>query len=558
MITNIKNYFCSSNFDCKRFFDIVKKLFLFFYIISICVLFLNVNNFNLIASNIDINVNFVINRIYYEILLGILLILIIAFKELLLSSNYNNTKIEKSIHNILNKIPKFKINNKLYVTTFLLILLIFYSVFFDILNTISLISNFTTELNYSTMDYLPIKGFGDEKSLFIIIPLVFSFFILVKPKDKINRNFTTGCVLFFVSMFIINYNMLKEYNEILIENGEYLKDSINNYLYLKISGIIFVVMFLLFNIKYLIEKNFITNLFNISLGYILSFILVLTSVNLIQYTKNNQYLSQNLNDRNIIINDKNYNYNTSPFLMHNDQKDDQDFELLIESYAGQGMHNSSFIFQYIFSNNFKGDKERAYHLFSKIYKNNSIIIKENKVKAYNILDNEVNAVDLFHILIPYILEEVSPYESTKRTLDNVLNKDYQAAVDNYIEYGLNSDFVVVSRFTKKEIETGFFGDDIYREMIYSLVSNGYAKFDLEKVKNDKYRKKWEIMLKNKPSNYNKTLTITNYHSTTESNRQPRNFRVQFSTDNGLTWNTMKSFTGVSSWAASEKKTFSLE
>ena len=56
----------------------------------------------------------------------------------------------------------------------------------------------------------------------------------------------------------------------------------------------------------------------------------------------------------------------------------------------------------------------------------------------------------------------------------------------------------------------------------------------------------------------KTLTITNYSSTSESTRQPRDFQVQFSTDNGATWNTMKRFTGVSSWAASEKKTFSLE
>jgi hypothetical protein len=55
----------------------------------------------------------------------------------------------------------------------------------------------------------------------------------------------------------------------------------------------------------------------------------------------------------------------------------------------------------------------------------------------------------------------------------------------------------------------------------------------------------------------KTLTITNYSSTSESSRQPKDFQIQYSSD-GVNWIMIKRFTGVTSWAASEKKTFSLQ
>lgn len=55
----------------------------------------------------------------------------------------------------------------------------------------------------------------------------------------------------------------------------------------------------------------------------------------------------------------------------------------------------------------------------------------------------------------------------------------------------------------------------------------------------------------------KNLTITNYTSTSESSRQPKDFAVQYSND-GVSWTTMKSFSEVSTWDANEKKTFNLE
>lgn len=55
----------------------------------------------------------------------------------------------------------------------------------------------------------------------------------------------------------------------------------------------------------------------------------------------------------------------------------------------------------------------------------------------------------------------------------------------------------------------------------------------------------------------RSLTITNYKSTTQSNRQPRDFRLEVSND-GTTWTTIKRFTGETNWLASEKRTYGLE
>jgi hypothetical protein len=54
----------------------------------------------------------------------------------------------------------------------------------------------------------------------------------------------------------------------------------------------------------------------------------------------------------------------------------------------------------------------------------------------------------------------------------------------------------------------------------------------------------------------KGVTIQNYTNTAESARQPTSFSFQYSNDNGLTWSTVKTFSGLT-WTPSEKKTLLL-
>lgn len=55
----------------------------------------------------------------------------------------------------------------------------------------------------------------------------------------------------------------------------------------------------------------------------------------------------------------------------------------------------------------------------------------------------------------------------------------------------------------------------------------------------------------------KTLVIWNFSSTSESSRQPKDFKFQISNDNGTTWETVKTFTGATGWLANEKRSFNL-
>ena len=55
----------------------------------------------------------------------------------------------------------------------------------------------------------------------------------------------------------------------------------------------------------------------------------------------------------------------------------------------------------------------------------------------------------------------------------------------------------------------------------------------------------------------KNLVIWNFISTSESSRQPKDFKFQVSNDNGATWSTIKTFTGATNWLDSEKRVFNL-
>lgn len=54
----------------------------------------------------------------------------------------------------------------------------------------------------------------------------------------------------------------------------------------------------------------------------------------------------------------------------------------------------------------------------------------------------------------------------------------------------------------------------------------------------------------------KTLTIQNYSSTSESDRQPMDFRFESSSD-GVNWTEVKRFSGQTNWLENEVRHFDL-
>lgn len=494
MKSDVKNYLVI------RSVDIFKKLFLFFALIGIYLMFLNIDDISSYGAD---TFNFKTKNHFFDfidiIFIAFGTIFIYFLYEVFLNSKYNRTKFEIFIYNLLNKIPKFEINSKIYTTVIIMLyaFTLYYILVFIRLAYIS--TQLIANVDYLTMEPITQSVYTETNLYLIPIVLFFSFFMLTKPNKNVNEDIINGFHLYLFVSLILNG-----------KNGDlFLKEYDSHFLFNLLSSstlaLIFVICLLyILNFQKLSLKEITKKSLYFILGYWLMSLLIIGIYKFSMIDFKKEYIDSNLNDRVLSINGNDYNYNTSLLLIHKDQEDNPDFEYLIESYAGQSMHRTLNLFDYIFSKDFKGDKERSYQLFAKIYEKNSIVMKNNEEKAFKLLNNGVSTTDYFSIVMPYIIYESSPYESTRKTMENILNKDYQAAVDNYIEYGLNNDMTVISKFTKKERENkGFVGSPVYQSLIYSLVSNGYAKFDLEKVKNDKYKEIWKNRLQKNNTLYEK-------------------------------------------------------
>ena len=172
--------------------------------------------------------------------------------------------------------------------------------------------------------------------------------------------------------------------------------------------------------------------------------------------------------------------------------------ILIESYAGNSMHNTTYLFEDLFSTGFEGDIERSYQLFATIYKQNNKIIASKKEKIYETLRNKANGTDAIALLIPVIIYEAGPEETTQNFINNVLEKNYQKAIDSYINDSLNNNTEYKSSYIKGQNDKidGYGGDQNISALILSIVSHGYATFDTDKVTSEKWKKIWKEDLEN--------------------------------------------------------------
>lgn len=478
------------NYGVIRSFDLLKKIFLFCAVIGVCLMFLNIDNIVVYGADAFSfkNKNYFFDFIDV-VFFASLTICVYFLYDIILNSKYNRTKFEIFIYNILNKIPKFEVDYKIYTTAIIMLyaFILYYIFVFIKLAYFSI--QLIASIDYLTMEAITPSIYTETNLYLIPIVLFFSFFIFTKSNKNVNEDLINGFHLYLLVGLILNgkngYLLLNEYN---------INFVYNILLSTSLAFIIIICFLYILNFRKLSLKEISKKSLYVISGYLIMSLLTIFIYTFSIINLKRDFIDSNLNDRALLINGNNYNYNTS-VLTHNDNKEDPSFEYLIESYAGQSMHNTLDLFSYIFSSDYKGDKERSYQLFATIYKKNSIVMKNNEEKAFKLLNEGVNSTDYFSIVMPYIIYEASPYESTIKTIESILNKDYQAAVDNYIEYGLNSNSVVISKFTKKERnQLGFIGSPVYQEMIYSLVKNGYANFNIEKIKNTTYKESWRKKL----------------------------------------------------------------
>lgn len=482
----------------KRILDIIKKttpLLLF----SICIYlytitdaltstYLSGDNYNSfkIYSGVSPSLNVFLTMVAFY-----LIYLFIGFIE---ESKYNNTKIEKRLFEVINKRPRKEINTYFYGFILLsLPSLVFYQIIKSLFQMV-LSTNLTVEYDYFTYEQLPNYGMYDNTLSIVAIMFLFMFFVFAKPKKEINFNLIVGAYfvpVILLSLFKIGISApegMKEFG-LNITNIIGIQEGLNTLLFFVcIAFTLRYTLALCFEKKDL--KSKFKDLFFVAGGYLFNKALTFVFMLLALMGSEANYLSAGINDKTVNLNGTEYNINVS-LLTHKDNKGKpfgSETEWLIESYFGLSMHNAQYALQYLFGDDFKGDKERSYLMFAKIYKQNSILMEAKKDKMLNAMNTGVNMTDAVSTMIPLIIYEASPYENMKRSIDSVIKKDYQGAVDYYISDQLNSKTKRKSSFDGREIGQSV-GYPVYVAMLSSIVQNGYAKIDYSKIENEELRER---------------------------------------------------------------------
>jgi len=427
-----------------------------------------------------------------------ILLFISGFITAFTTSDFNNYSIEKKINHLFKLIPVIKIHWILYLLFFSILYAI--SLFFVcdlIIICISGTDSFQ-DIDFSTMEltqYLP--NFNKNYSIFFVF-FAFLFLLVFKSKERINVSYFLGFLLLpFLTHNIIYTKIYAIFHPIPPYLAEIVflseKDTlILNLLILLLSSIF---AYSLFKLKD--RKNIINHLLFLFTGYFLNIIITLLTLTFVFNLYHLDSANESTKNKHILINNIQYDYIPQNAPTYTSNKDNEKLDILINAYAGSSIHLSDPIFSELFSINFKGNHENSYQLFATIYNANSKIAQKNQPKIFEIIkNNNISINTAVKLIIYYAYYQSSPYEATQSAIQNVLDKNYQEAINNYIKFGLNSSIENKSLFAGNNITSiGFRGIPSYQDMISSIIYEGYATMDFNKIDNEQSKQYWIERLK---------------------------------------------------------------
>lgn len=480
----------------NRVIDIGGKLFLFAAMILIIGLNYNLNymaNYYIGSSFEGVKVYSAFSENTLTFFTMAFLLVFYYFLNVFKSSHYKTSWIEKPISKVLNLFPSWKVNHIIYSVVVITLPAIFIYVIIDSVIMMSLSASLIAEIDYTTYEKLPIYGYSRSYTLIYLFIALFFFFMSTKPSKKIKADVFYGAFVLHTvlsTLFGLNsYKLSDELSSMDISLQKALGTvSVNVEHFIFVASILLTLIYLfsLYNAK--TPKKISIKIGVLFGSYLLSRVFMVGAGALALTSEYVEMFQSNLNDREVVIAGQTYQYNTS--LLEHDSNKENEAEFLIESYVGQSMHNSSYAFNFIFSDDYQGDKEKAYQLYAKIYKRNSEIFEKSKDQAYSMLQEGVNMTDAINILIPFIINESMPYSLTKEVNDAILEKDYQKAVDTYIEKVLNNKSERISVLTKEPVKTSP-GTEMMQNLIQSIIENDFATMDLNKIENPKMKEIWQ-------------------------------------------------------------------
>jgi len=421
-----------------------------------------------------------------------LLFFTLSLINIFINSKFNNSIVEKKISNILKIIPTIKINKISYISVTIIIFSMTIIFIFDSFITILRDINQIADVDYTIMKDSASFTSYSQNHLTSFFLFVFFLLLFLKPKQSLNSGYFWGFA--FIPFFSFNFFFNNIYTYF-INFPTYLTDSIfapqtYNWFVISLCFILTGMLLVFFKSKKCIQFS-IYFILGTVINAIITFFTLLAIANLYNVSAANP----ELNNRSVLIDNISYNYNLSNILTHKDYEDNDRIEYLIESYAGVPMSNAEPLFSKMFSVNFQGDHEKSYQLFAKIYSANLKKIEGQQANILNKLkeNTSLSLSTTIMIVISNSYYSISPYENSKSTIQNIIDKDYQKAVDNYIKFGLNSSDLKTefSIHSKNYNNVGFKGIPSYQDMIASIIQQGHATMDFEKIKDEKNKNYWK-------------------------------------------------------------------
>ncbi|MCX8795810.1 hypothetical protein [Vibrio parahaemolyticus] len=423
---------------------------------------------------------------------------IIMFSDKIKRSVFNNTKLERVICDFLNKIELIKSS----VWIYRILLASFYGFFYyTYISSIILMANdvkLFQEFNLVTMktnDYFQVISNYFVTCLIISTLLTISL-LLIKPKKGIS-DFLTGLIFIPLLLNGVIYGIVGNPFALIF------KDLHNEMLFIS-SPVSFIGNFglIVFYIASALLISFIVyyalkdrnKLMQYILGYASSIAAIAISLFLVLAGKPVHYFNNNPNIMDVEVLGQTYRIDQTLL----SEMDDMDTEFLIESYVGLSMHNSTDALGYLLSDKYIGNKEQAIKLVADITLKNFILYEDKKEKVVESLKTKkISMSSSVNILIPFIINEASPLNHQKRTLESILKGDYQLAVDYYIEDAINrQDIETYSLKMKdkdKQTRIGSFGHPMTQNLISTLLHLNFADLDYNKVNSDKREKLKELL-----------------------------------------------------------------
>ncbi|MFS1428799.1 hypothetical protein LMH73_017055 [Vibrio splendidus] len=382
-----------------------------------------------------------------------------------------------------------------------LLIILKLALMFALYESVSLAAYTTAQIAELSSSFTPLPNYQHERHTLNIIQITIaislSLVVFTKPKEKVNTGYLMGLFalpvlvsLCMPEIFVQLFNMIDRDAVQIPHLSEYetlifgVKTGV-----LGILSIFFTTWFLIvipacyayISFKAGSIKPFV--LWTI-LGFAASILVTITSLFIICASDTSKLVLNNYNIESIELNGHTYHYDLS-LIKH--PENDYDTEFLLESYAGISMHNSTEVFNYLVSANNTGDKELAIKFIAKIHLRNFQLFALHREAFLKAAESSMTSADYMRGVIGLIIYENSSLEMIEPTLQAVINRQYQLAIDLYISDIANANRDTKSSYNGEPIKGGSGGTLYLQAIIRAIVQSELATLDLNEIKDERIR-----------------------------------------------------------------------